>query len=195
MTGLTLTIRGNGIERMEEAVRVLGEKRARAAYRMAVNDAGGKTKTKTGQALAKQTGLKPSVTRKALRESKASDADLTYSLRGQGGDIALKYFGARETRKGVSAAPFGKREVFAHHFIKGGLFPGRKDIGRGGHVFEADSGTGKWGRSYSKAKSGVVIPNEMVKGTTAQTFESIGLKELDVKIAYQLKRATKGVLS
>jgi hypothetical protein len=195
MVGLTLTVRGNGLRRFAEAVETLGEGKARKVYRMAVNDAGGKTKTKTGQALAKQTGLKPSVTRKALSVSKASDADLTYSLRGQGGDISLKYFGAREIRKGVSAAPFGQREVFAHHFIKGGRFPNRKEIGRGGHVFEPDTRTGDWGRSFTKAKSGVVIPNEMVKGVTAQTFDSIGLKELSVQIEKQIKRATKGVVS
>ncbi|MDX6806330.1 hypothetical protein [Terrihabitans rhizophilus] len=189
---LRLTIRGNGLERFDEAVEILGENKARNGYRRALNEAGRDTKTATGRALAKQTGLKVKTTRKALRESKASSGTLEYKLTGSGGDISLKHFGARETRGGVSAAPFGRREVYDGTFMKGGKFPNRKDIGKGGHVFERTS----FGRlPIRKVKSGVIIPREMVKGTTAETFQRIGSTKLDEKIAKHLKLITKGVLS
>lgn len=189
---LSLTIRGNGIQRLEDAVRVLGEGKARAAYRRAINEAGRDTKTPTQRALAKQTGLKVSVTRRALRDTKASSADLEYKLTGQGGDIALKYFGARETRRGVSAAPFGNREVFAGTFIKAGRFPNRVAMKKGGHAFER-RGMSRF--PIHKVESGVVIPEEMVKGVTAETFERVGRGKLVEKVTRHIRLATKGVLT
>jgi hypothetical protein len=189
---LTLRIRGNGLRRFEDAVEVLGEAKARNGYRRAVNEAGRDTKTPTGRALAKQTGLKVGVTRKALRDTKASSSNLEYKLTGRGGDIALKHFGARETKRGVSAAPFGQRTVFGGTFIKGGRFPNRVDIGKGGQVFQR---TGGARFPIEKVKSGVIIPNEMVKGATAQTFTDIGRSKLEDKVAKHIRLITKGVLS
>lgn len=192
---LRLTIHGNGIHRFEEAVQTLGEKKASNAYRRAINEAGRDTKAPTTRALAKQTGLKVGVARKALRETKASAQTLTFKLTGTGGDIALKHFGARETRKGVSAAPFGQRRLFPSRFIKGGLFPKRKELKFGGHVFRADISSRKWGRGFELQKSGVIIPNEMVKGITAEAFQRIGQTKLGEKVARHIRLSTKGVLS
>lgn len=191
---LSITIRGDGLERFEDAVEKLGEKKAKVAYRRAINDAGRDTKTPTQRALAKQTGLKVKVTRKALVVSKASSHRLEYKLTGHGGDISLKYFMAREIRKGVSAAPFGQRQVFARHFIKGARFPNRKTLSMGGHVFEPSEAK-TWGRTITKRQSGVIIPNEMVKGATAAAFERTGQAKLQEKIARHVQLMTKGVLS
>ncbi|MBP0440675.1 hypothetical protein [Tianweitania sediminis] len=189
---LSVRIQGSGLVRFSDAVEALGEVRARKAYSRAVNDAGRDTKTPTQRALAQQTGLKVKVTRKALRITRASPATLEYKLTGTGGDIALKYFGARETRKGTSAAPFNKRKVFSGAFIKGGQFPNRVDIGRGGHVFERASMSRF---PINKVKSGVVIPNEMVKDATARTFERVGQAKLQEKVLRHVKLVAKGVLS
>lgn len=195
MAGLTLTIKGDGLPRLEEAARTLGsEKKARNAYRRAINEAGRDTKTPTKRALAKQTGLKVGVANRALRTKKASAADLQYEMKGTGGFIGLKFFKARETRKGVSAAPFGQRRVFAHTFIKGGLFPNRKELGMGGQVFAPTRGT-RWGRDFETKKSDVRIPDEMVKGVTAQTFERVGQAKLGEKVRRHIKLVTRGVLS
>ncbi|NDV88789.1 hypothetical protein GTW51_19010 [Aurantimonas aggregata] len=191
---LMLTVRGNGLPRLEDAVEALGEKKARNAYRRAINEAGRDTKTPTQRALAEQTGLKVGVARKALRVKKASASDLQYELQGKGGFIRLKYFGARETRRGVSAAPFGQRQVLAHTFIKGGLFPGRKELGLGGQVFRPTRGT-RWGRDFETMKSDVRIPDEMVKGATADAFQRIGQAKLSEKVARHIRLVTKGVLT
>lgn len=194
MTGLKISIKGDGIPKLEEAAEALGsERKARNAFRRAINEAGRDTKTPTKRALAKQTGLKISVAGKALKETKASASTLEFKLTGQGGDIALKYFGARETRAGVSAAPFGQRDIFQGAFIKGGRFPNRVDIGKGGHVFERGYRVAKL--PIAKVKSGVVIPDEMVKGITAQTFQRIGQSKLGEKVARHVRLVTKGVLT
>lgn len=189
---LSLMVRGDGITKLTEAVRILGEGKARNAYRRAINEAGARTKTPTGRALAQQTGLKKSVTARALKVSKASSVDLSYTLSGRGGEIDLKHFGARETRRGVSAAPFGKRQIFEGSFIKAGRFPNRVEMKKGGQVFERV----RMSRfPIEKMKSGVIIPAEMVKGVTASTFERVGQKELAEKVARHIRLVTKGVLS
>lgn len=193
MSDLTLRIVGDGIERFGEAVKVLGQSKARSVFRMAVNDAGRKTKTATGRALAKQTGLKYGTTRKALDDSKASNNNLEYSLTGRGGDISLKYFKPKETDVGVEASPFGKKTVFAGSFMKGGIWPGgRSGFVAGGHVLHR---LGATRNPVDKTKSGVVIPNEMVKGITASAFERVGQETLSIRLSHHLKRATKGAVS
>lgn len=192
---LTMKITGNGIPRLEKAIEALGEVKARNAYRRAVNEAGRDTRTPVKNALAKQTGLKSGVAHRALKVTKASNAKLEYTLTGQGGDIALKHFAARETRKGVSAAPWGQRKVFPHTFIKGGLFPGRKKLDMGQHAFMPNQHLTKWGRKFTKAKSGVIIPNEMVQGATAEVFEKTGSTKLEQKVHEHIRKVTSGVLS
>ena len=193
---LRLSIQGQGLPMLHEATKILGtEAKARRAYRRALNEAGRDVTAPTYRALAKQTGLKPGVTRRALSAKKADMASLSFELHGRGGDISLKYFGARETREGVSAAPFGKRTVFAGRFMKGGKFPKRKTLKLGGHVFRPKYGSRKWGRPFDRQKSGVIIPNEMVVGTTAQTFREVGESKLAEKVRRHIKLVTKGVLT
>lgn len=194
---LRMSVTGEGLPSLLDAVEALGtEAKAKRAFRRALNEAGRDVTAPTYRALAAQTGLKIMVARRALRPKRASMQDLSFELRGTGGDIGLKYFGARETRGGVSAAPFGKREVFAGTFIKGGFFPGRKTLKFGGHVFRPKwFGDRKWGRAFTKAKSGVIIPNEMVKGETAETFRRIGGKKLQEKVERHISLVTKGVLT
>ena len=72
--------------------------------------------------LTKQTGLPRRTIAKALKRSRAGQA---YTIRSAGGDVSLKYFKARETQKGVSAAPWGQRRIYAGTFTKGGRFPNR----------------------------------------------------------------------
>lgn len=189
---LILSVKGDGIRRFEAAVEVLGEAKARNAYRRALNDAGRDTRKPTYDALAQQTGLRKMTTRKALHPIKAMGGNLEFKFVGKGGFIALKYFKARETRAGVSAAPRGQREVFATSFMKGGLFPDRKELALNNQVFYPYPGG--WGRKFFKARSDVRIPDEMVQGTTAATFERVGLTKLDAKLARHIKLVTDGVL-
>jgi hypothetical protein len=61
-------------------------------------------------ALVSQTGLKRGT---LVRAVKGSAGPGGYVFKSHGGNIRLKFLGARETKKGVSAAPWNKRQIFA----------------------------------------------------------------------------------
>jgi hypothetical protein len=186
----------SALDRLYRAINELGgEKAIRKVGNRAVNRTGDMARTKVTRALTAQTGLKRKVIVKALKVKRSDWATLTYTITSRGGDIALKYFGARETRAGVSAAPFSQRRVFAHTFMRGGLFPNRKALSMGGQVFMPDTSNPKWGRAFDKVKSGVVIPAEMVKGASKDAFETTMAEVLPARIEHEIRRATEGVLS
>ena len=192
---MSLTITWQNVEslrRFDNALKALGDKKMRAVANRAVNRAGDAARTQVRRELPKQTGLSRKLIVQAVRVTRSSPATLTYRMTSFGGDIALKHFGARETRGGVSAAPFGQRKVFPGTFIMGGRFPNRVDIGMGGHVFER-TGTGRF--PIEKQKSGVIIPAEMVKGATKDAFERTVSTVLPQRIEHEIKRATGGVIS
>ncbi|NDV88228.1 hypothetical protein GTW51_16125 [Aurantimonas aggregata] len=159
----------------------------------ALNHTGKIARTQVRRALAKQTGLKRDVIVRAVKVSPSSPATLRYRMDSAGDDIALKYFAARETRRGVSAAPFGKRQVFAGTFLKGGRFPNRKAIGKyGGNVMKR-VGSGRY--PLEVQVSGVIIPAEMVKGQTAEAFTSTIGQRLPPRLDREVQRMTNGVMS
>jgi hypothetical protein len=189
---IVITITGDGIPRFRDAVKALGsEARAGKAYSRAVNRVGDMARTATGRALAQQTGLKPSTTRKAMNNIRRARATaLEYVIEGQGGFIALEHFSARETRPGASAAPRNRRQVFAGAFIKGGRFPNRKTLAMGGNVFKR---TGS-GRAFEKVLSDVAVPREMVIGASADAFTSKA-ELLGPRVQHEISVMTKGVVS
>lgn len=191
-----LTIRWadvEGLKRFEAGIRALGDRKMRAVGNRAVNRTGDMARTQVRRALTKQTGLKRRVIVEAVKVTRSTPATLIYRMSAAGGDISLKHFAARETRRGVSAAPFGKRKIFAHTFIKGGLFPDRKTLAYGGEVFMPDLASSDWGRTFEVQKSGVVIPAEMVKGETKAAFERTVATVLPARLEHELHRATGGI--
>lgn len=179
-----------GIVRLDRAMRALGEQKFRVIGNRVVNRTGDMARTHVRKALTRQTGLKRVVIVKAVRVTPSSPATLTYRMSAQGGDIALKFFSPRETRAGVSAAPFGVRKVFPGTFIKGGRFPDRKGVVFHGHVMKRE------GASHFPIlvqQSGVIIPEEMVKGETASGFQRIAREVLPRRMMHEIRRATGGV--
>lgn len=185
---LKITFDLSQFERLANLYAAAGEQ-APHAVRRGLNKAGDKARTQMKRALTKQTGLKSGVIARALKTTRANYGSAAYVITSRGGDISLKHFGARETRKGVSAAPRGQRAVFAGTFIKGGLFPNRVALKMGGHVF---SRTGKGRLPIEKEKSGVFIPVEMVTGATAATFYETAGRSLADDIARELLAILSG---
>lgn len=105
--------------------------------------------------------------------------------------VSLKYFATRETRRGVSAAPFGKRKVFPFTFMKGGCFPSRVPLSMGGHVWQP---VGSDQLPVEKVKSGVIIPKEMVDGDTTATFQATAPSVMAKRLLHELSRITGDVL-
>ena len=161
-------------------------KGAPAALARAINHTGDKAKTAMTRALTVQTGLQRKVIVKALRVNKATAGSLSYTIRSAGGDIGLKYFGARETRAGVSAAPWGKRQVYVGAFLKGGRFPNRVALSKTNGQVMLRTGSGR--TPIEKQKSGLFLPKEMVSGATALAFETIAERDLPDRLAHELAR-------
>lgn len=163
-------------------VQAAGQNAPKALTR-AINHTGKKARTKMIRALAEQTGLKIKTTRKALKTKTASGANGAFIINSAGGNIRLKFFKAKETRKGVVASPWNKRTLYAGVFMKGGHFPKRVDLGMGGATLRRAGG----GRYPLKAqKSGLFIPTEMVKGQSASAFYSTAHSELPPRLLHEL---------
>ncbi len=152
------------------------------ALMRAINHTGKKAKTQMVRTLANQTGLPIKTTRKALKD-KSAGVGGAFTITSKGGNVRLKFFKAKETRAGVSAAPWNKRKTYAGTFMKGGRFPKRKDIGLGGAVVKR-AGAGRY--PLRTQKSGLFIPKEMVSGATEQAFYSTAQRELPPRLAHEL---------
>ena len=160
-----------------------GQKKQLALVR-AVNHTGAKALTQVRRALVKQTGLKRKTIVKAVKATKAFNGS-DYVIKTSGGNIRLKHFGARETRRGVSAAPWGKRRVFPGTFIKGGRFPGRRDLAMGKQVFIRD---GQARAPISVQRSGLHIADELVTGNAEAMFYRTVETELPKRLSHELYR-------
>lgn len=190
---MSVAFNASDVERIERAM-MAAKERSHDAVRRAVNWTGERVETRAARALAKQTGLKVRTAKKALHQHvrRASFSSLSYVMRVTGGNVALKYFGARETNAGVSAAPWGHRGVFPHTFIKGGLFPRRVALrGLNGQVFQR-AGTSRL--PISKVKSGLFIPTEAVKGETAHAFTSTVAALLPGRVEHEVAAILSGAV-
>lgn len=201
---MSLTLRWqdvSGMNRLGNALGRLDSHQRHLVLQRAVNHSGGKAETQVIRTLAKQTGLPYGVIKAAVRRGKAWGAStssftdgrgsLTYTISTKGGDISLKFFKARETLGGVTAAPFGKRQLFAKTFMKGGLFPNRKTAkGLNGHVYLR---TGKGRGPLDLKNSGVIIPEQMLQGASADAFTSTVNENLPGRVIHEINRLCPGI--
>lgn len=171
-----------GFKKFSTVIKNMDKNVQKAAVR-ALNRAGDSAKGQVRKSLAKQTGLKQKLLQKALKTKKANADRLSYEIFSEGGNISLKYLSPRETRKGVSAAPFSTRKVFSRSFIFGGRFPNRHGLVRHGHVLVRNSKNQSF---LTIVKSGVVIPNEMVKSESSAAFKRAVREVLPKRLQHEL---------
>lgn len=160
-----------------------GSQQFKLAMTRALNHTGNKARTQMKRTLAQQTGLKIKTTDRALKTKRAFGGS-AFVIWSQGGNVRLQFFGARETRKGVIAAPWNRRKTFAGAFMRGGKFPNRKDIGLGGAVVRR-AGASRY--PMKTQKSGLFIPNEMVTGQTEGAFYNTAERELPPRMMHELR--------
>jgi hypothetical protein len=175
---LKVSVDTKGFERLVSVMDLAG-RNIKPALRRAINHTGDKARTQIGRALVKQTGIKYGKVRQALRTVPASTASLVYRIIAKGGYSSLKEFGARQVKRGVSAAPWGKRHLFPHAFISPAL---------GGHVFIRK---GK-GRGPIHKLFGPAIPAEMVKEQSKAAFETTVATELPARLAVEIDAILAG---
>lgn len=192
---LTVTVDPAQLRRMVSSFDAIG-KTVYGAIARAVNHAGDKAVTAVARALVAQTGLRRQTITKALvvRKASAAKGTSTYSIRSRGGNISLRYFGAKETVPGVSAAPLGQREVLPGTFMKAGRFPNR--VGKpnwNGQVFRRTGGKTSTGKDrFEKVRSGVFIPEQMVMGASADAFRTTVAVDLPARLDHELRRVLSG---
>ncbi len=180
MVQITATWSDRNLDRFTAGVVALHSKLPNVLPRI-VNQVGDRTKTQVTRTLTKQTGLPRKTIVKAIgKPSRAHAGSMSYTMETEGGDIRLTYLAPRETRKGVSAQPWGRRQVFGSTFMKAGRFPSRVIAPRlNGHVWRRLDTAG---RKITQARSGVIIPKEMTSGATAAAFEAIAAPLLKQRV-------------
>ncbi len=132
-------------------------------------------RTSVTRALVSQTGLKYGRVRKATSVLRSSATSLSAELRARDGYTSLKDFSPRKTKRGVSAAPWGRRQVFPGSFIVKAY---------GGHVYKREGA-----RRFPVQKLyGPAIPIEMLMGQSRQAFYRTVETQLPKRLDHELGR-------
>ena len=155
-----------------------------------VNQVGDRAKTQVVRTLTKQTGLPRATIVKAVGDpNRAHRGRLSYEMVTRGGNIRLKYLAPRETRPGVVAKPWGKRQLYPGTFMKGGRWPNRVEApALQGHVWRRLNASGT---KITQARSGMFIPTEMTTGATKAAFEKTAGPLLQERVEAAIKKLLK----
>ena len=178
---------GDGVVRLYAATKnALGPGKAHDAFRRGINRAGNKVWTAVRRAVSKQSGLSQNQVENkgGILRIHATRRSLEYLIISRGRHLSLKEFKARQVRRGVSAAPWGKRQVFKSAF-------GPRISALGGHVFHRTGAD----RLPIKKMWGPAIPREIVKDETRKAFDEIAPRELPPKIEHEIRRLMQGTAS
>jgi len=129
--------------------------------------------------LSKETGIKQKDIRRDVVMRKSNFQTLTARIRATGGFTNLIRFGARLTKRGVSAAPWKKRRIFKGAFIAN---KGRTVFRRKGR-----------GRLPIEPVYGPSLPREFLRDKIIRLFNTVGLRRFREVFFRELKfRIGKG---
>ena len=205
MTLVSMTWHGNGIKLLSQATEALGsESKGKRVYAMALNKTATTVNTSVKKAVAKQMGTSQQnvVKHGGMKLLKASASNLTAAIDVRGGYMPLKDFGPNQTRKGVSAAAWGKRKLYDGTFLNKGrrAATGIGPVGRaraGGHVFK---NTGKFNKVSKRNNAiealwGPAVPREVVRDESAATFYRIADTRMPIEIERAVRAITENVVS
>ena len=92
----------------------------------ALNKVGAEVVTKAKKELAGATGLKQKVVNKKITKDQARRNDNTYSIFIKSRYLNVIEFGAKKTKRGVSANVWGKRKIYRGAFIGSGRNSGKR---------------------------------------------------------------------
>jgi hypothetical protein len=152
------------------------------AVSLALNRTATETRTALKRALQHQTGLPSAVVLKALKVRNANKFALSAAIVASGRHVPLADFKPRQTKAGVMASPWGRRQLFAHAFIGPTM---------GGHVFA------RKGRARLPIHElyGPAIPVEMVReaSETVATFYATVPAVLAKRLDHELGRLMPAV--
>lgn len=161
------------LARYGKALAALGEGQARTALSRALNHEGDKGRTQVKRALVEQTGIKYGAVDKSMATLRSTPATLSYTLKARGDETNIAWFGGVQRRKGVSAAPWNKRRIFARSFI----------VPRFGRAFIR---TGK-SRLPIRPLYGPNLARELVKDSSAAAWRS-GVANIVARVGHEIGR-------
>ena len=165
---------------MKEALRNLGtvhKKYVQKALVTSLNKVGAEVVTQAKRELKEATGLKAGVVAKKIKKDKARKGDETYSIHIKSRYLNAIEFGARQTKKGVSAKIWGKRKIYRGAFIGSGRNSGKQ------LVFKKSKRNPK----RIEALDGASLPREFHR----QDMESIFKKKIKTRFPILFKRAVE----
>ena len=175
---IRISLQDDVLKRFGNQLLAMGNGNARIVMSRALNHEGDKGRTQVKRALAAQTGIKYGQIDKAMRTIHSSPATLTYKLIARGDETNLSLFGARQGKRGVSAAPWGQRRTFGSTFIVAKY---------GGKVFKRTGAK----RFPIKPLYGPNIARELVKGSTADAFRA-GASNIAARVSHEIARMMPG---
>ena len=170
---LIINARDQVLTRYGNQLAALGDKQARTAMSRALNHEGDKGRTQVKRALVKQTGIRYGAIDKAMATIHSTPATLTYRLKARGEETNIAWFGGVQRGKGVSAAPWNKRRIFAHSFI----------VPRFGRAFLRRSKQ----RLPIRGVYGPNVARELVKDTSAAAWRA-GVINIVARIGHEIGR-------
>jgi len=116
----------NTIKQAMKNVKFVHQQYIPKALVTALNKVGAEVATQAKSELAGATGLKAGVVAKKIQKDKARRNDNTYSIFIKSRYLNVIEFGARQTKRGVSANVWGKRKIYRGAFIGGGRNSGKR---------------------------------------------------------------------
>ena len=162
----------------KKALRDIGNvprKYVQKAMVTALNKVGAEVVTQAKRELKEATGLKAGVVAKKIKKDKARRGDEEYSIFIKSRYLNVIEFGAKQTKKGVSANVWGKRKIYKGAFIGGGRNSGKR------LVFKKRTDNPK----KIRALHGASLPREFHR----QDMESIFKKKIKTRFPILFKRA------
>lgn len=175
MTRVVISMADQILNRYGNQMAALGERDARKALSRALNHEGNKGRTQVKRALVRQTGIKYGQINRAVTTIPSTVSTLTYIIRGAGNETNIALFGARQGKRGVSAAPWNTRRVFRSTFMVGRF---------GGNVFKRTSRK----RFPIKGVYGPNIGRELVKDEARALFETTVAQNIANRVGHEIGR-------
>ena len=170
---LIISARDQVLARYGNQLGALSEGQVRTALSRSLNHEGDKGRTQVKRALVKQTGIKYGAVDKAIVTVRSTPATLTYTLKAGGDETNIASFGGVQRRKGVSAAPWNKRRIFARSFI----------VPRFGRAFIRTSKN----RLPIRPLYGPNLARELVKDSSAAAWQS-GVANIVARVGHEISR-------
>jgi hypothetical protein len=184
---IVVTFRDQSLSRYAARLESLGGSEGRSVLAQALNEGGQAVRSATVRVETAQTGLPGDTLERAQQSIEATAGSLAYTIWSEGGNVRLKYFGAKETGGGVTAHPWDRSAYYDCAFITSGPRGRRAPSPRlGGHVYRGVGSNRRWGGPIALVRSGLFIPTEMTKDQTAAAFDRTSASVLATTVVSRL---------